>query len=1425
MNIKAIYGHSVTKSSQVCGLGTSFAHVASATISITDSKNLTQQRFFSPKNRTPIENLTSNQDQTIFSCVQYLTSKNSTDSHYNNKLSVSKITFVNAKTLEIISTKIFENFLIKNCSFATKSSLIVCIGISMSNYRLIVFDYENNRVISNVETPDKLYHCCFSFNDKCIITVGCRHVRVWTLKNEQNDQSLIGRSTILGKNRDAEFHFVSSIRGGKSFQTFSSENILLQIGASRLIERWAEIEVGKCSSVVCLDDYTFIAGTNGRVHILRTEGLQYVTSLPLPPDEYCDKRRIVKEEEVNEEVCKFSDNFENKPDIIAMSVVKTYGYLVVYYKNGLVVIFDVSKVNENVEINDKIPIVNSFLSHIGAVTDLVCINETEFASCSFDGKVLLRQLHNSGKSQAESKSIFSYDSTLKLFISSELNTFNEEQIPNEACRVIALDDKKEFLSIGYRDGNVKIYHNMNELGKVDEFIYALDTKLHSKSVTVATFLNFPDYPPVLATGCEDGVVNLLGLSETYNDCALKMSSSISGIVFWQHPISPMMAISCTDGNVSFYRQIRSARDNTFTNWELFNTYHEADVIYDLTIDQESGHIIAATEHGGLILFDIITGKAIKSLANVNNAKKKRVVDPIGVQFSADGKFIAIRQSDYTLKILDINSRVASPRITGFGYFVTECIFLQNNKETSETLLVSSTADGCIFVIDVTEFIQIRDTKRKVTEPITPATIRLTKLEPTPPRFSEINNIEQSIDNMPSIVLEAEARNNLLKSDSISAEEEEQMKNALSQFKEKLRFEKEKKHVKNPQIKNGWLNTDVENGYLILNKTRMVRPTFGSIESVSEAIQEEEDADQVVQAVNDVLSTDIEIKQEIKEKLDEEIEETEMNINEQVNEVLDKVDNVLLKVTSKDSFEEEEEEKEEEEVETKVETQRIPEAKVLFVEHKEVGEHDVEKKIDVEKKARDELNSNEFENAINDTIKDDNNDVKPTSDVDTVPTADNDLNQDVVKTDDDINQKIEQIETTISTVSTISNVLSDVVNDVVKEDRINFESAENLRSKTPSPSPNINSPVDAQNTPVLPHSGILPDFSNSIKSFTFDEYGDDEVETDEDDDIDLGNSMLLRNTFFPSPKHATTVNSLFEKKLEKSTEELEPIKSDQAKNQSCSSENLIGDSPYDNDEEEDVEVELSDADSVQQEIQGVLGKLDGMLDVGKSDEDEDEENEEQYIFSSSYRSIKSLSNEDIDNELKNMLSEDDFNISHSHSLENTVESRKGLVNGSVETFEDSQKFFQDLENQIASVENDDVANQSLINRIEEPLNETSNVSTDDESLPGEIFDLSFEESIEILTEDKQLSDQVFAKVQTFSQSFDELMAVMNRVSQSKSTDLLMPLQKCLFSVHEQILPFVQGNSTKEEIQEKQTQEEKEEKEVEIKKKRKKEGKGE
>ncbi|RVE45608.1 hypothetical protein evm_009721 [Chilo suppressalis] len=171
-------------------------------------------------------------------------------------------------------------------AFSTSSKYLVSVG-SQHDMIVNVWDWRANLKLASNKVSSRVKAVSFSECGNYFVTVGFRHVKFWYLEYSRNAKlkepvPLMGRSAILGEQKDNEFCDVACGRGRSAHATYAitRAGLLCEFNERRLLDKWVELRTSSANCMAIGANYIFVGCAEGIVRCFAPDSLRYITTLP-----------------------------------------------------------------------------------------------------------------------------------------------------------------------------------------------------------------------------------------------------------------------------------------------------------------------------------------------------------------------------------------------------------------------------------------------------------------------------------------------------------------------------------------------------------------------------------------------------------------------------------------------------------------------------------------------------------------------------------------------------------------------------------------------------------------------------------------------------------------------------------------------------------------------------------------------------------------------------------------------------------------------------------------------------------------------------------------------------------------------------------------------------------------------------------------
>ncbi|CAM1318924.1 WDR62 (predicted) [Pycnogonum litorale] len=588
-----------------------------------------------------------------------------------------------------------------NCvSFSPNLKYVVSVG-SQHDMIVNVWDWKNNVKVASNKVSSKVKAISFASSGNYFVTVGNRHVKFWYLEYSRSTKykleavPLMGRSAILGEQRNNYFCSVACGRGKMSDSTFAitKSGLLCEFNSRRLLDKWVELRTSSANCMSVGDDYIFVGCSDGVVRCFSPLNLHFVTTLPKTHHLGVDVSKGLTISHMGTH-----PNGAKYPDTVALTYDETNKKVTCVYNDHSMYTWDIKDVK-------KIGKSNSCLYHSACIWGIEMyprlgdgaksvLPSGSFITCSSDDTVRVWNLDQHMASDTVYKrNIYSNELLKILYMDDDLSylcdvDFNPAGSNDKTdttydgkngVRCIRIGPDGKNLASGDRSGNVRIHdlQFMDELCKIEA---------HDSEVLCLEYSRPDTGHEYLASASRDRLIHVFDVDRDYAFLQTldDHSSSITAVRFLQCQGNLMMLSCGADKSIIF----RTAQFVPQLNFVRDRHVVGKTTLYDMDVDVSQKHILTACQDRNIRVFNVANGKQSKCFKGSHGEDGTL----IKVVLDNSGMFIATSSTDKNLSIHDYYTGECVAATCGHSELVTGLKFSNDCKH-----LISASGDGCIFV--------------------------------------------------------------------------------------------------------------------------------------------------------------------------------------------------------------------------------------------------------------------------------------------------------------------------------------------------------------------------------------------------------------------------------------------------------------------------------------------------------------------------------------------------------------------------------------------------------------------------------------------------------------------------------------------------------------------------------------------------------
>ncbi|XP_061381546.1 mitogen-activated protein kinase-binding protein 1-like isoform X3 [Danaus plexippus] len=569
-----------------------------------------------------------------------------------------------------------------NCvAFSTSSKYLVSVG-SQHDMIVNVWDWRANLKLASNKVSSRVKAVSFSENGNYFVTVGFRHVKFWYLEYSRNNKfkepvPLMGRSAILGEQKDNEFCDVACARGGSdATYAITRSGLLCQFNSRRLLDKWVELRTTSANCMSLGRSYIFVGCAEGIVRCFAPDTLRYVTTLPRAHYLGVDVSGGASISHM------FSQPPEARyPDAVALTYDERNHKLTCVYNDHSLYVWDVRDIK-------RVGKSHSALYHSACIWGLDMVGQGPlgpgcFLSCSSDDTVRLWTLGGSSNIYSNELSKILYiDPELKFLKDVDLTATSDKDKSKTyddktGVRCVRVSPCGEHIAAGDRAGNVWVYDAQGTL------LHTLEA--HDAEVLC---LEYSCQPQLLASASRDRLVHVFSVDKGYQILQTldEHSSSITAVRFLSSGAG-LQLVSCGADKTILFRQLRTNPDGSF-QFQRGQNVSGRSTLYDMEVDAGGRHVLTACQDRNVRVYSAAHGRHTKTFRGTT-AEDGTLIK---VALDSSGIYLATSSTDKLLSVYDYYSGECMATMYGHSEIVTGLKFTPDCQH-----LISASGDGCMFV--------------------------------------------------------------------------------------------------------------------------------------------------------------------------------------------------------------------------------------------------------------------------------------------------------------------------------------------------------------------------------------------------------------------------------------------------------------------------------------------------------------------------------------------------------------------------------------------------------------------------------------------------------------------------------------------------------------------------------------------------------
>uniref|UniRef100_A0A2A4K135 WD repeat-containing protein 55 homolog n=1 Tax=Heliothis virescens TaxID=7102 RepID=A0A2A4K135_HELVI len=621
-------------------------------------------------------------------------------------------------------------------AFSTSSKYLVSIG-SQHDMIVNVWDWRANLKLASNKVSSRVKAVSFSENGNYFVTVGFRHVKFWYLEYSRSAKfkepvPLMGRSAILGEQKDNEFCDVVCGRGDSADSTYAitRAGLLCEFNSRRLLDKWVELRTTSANCMAIGSNYIFVGCAEGIVRCFAPDSLRYITTLPRTHYLGVD---VAQGTNISHMFTQPTN--ARYPDAVALTYDERNHKLTCVYNDHSLYVWDVRDIK-------RVGKSHSALYHSACIWG-VDMNSSErplppgtFLTCSSDDTVRLWQLSPAPTNiySNELNKIFYIDPELKFLKDVDLTATNDKDKSKSyddktGVRCVRVSPDGQHVAAGDRAGNVWVHaatgsllhtleahdaevlcleyaakprllasasrdrlihvFQVDRVGNV--WVYAASgSLLHTLEAHDAEVLclEYAAKLRLLASASRDRLIHVFQVDRGYQIMQTldEHSSSITAVRFLSSGTGLQM-VSCGADKTILFRQLRHSQDGGY-QFQRGQNVSGRTTLYDMEVDAGGRHILTACQDRNVRVYSAAHGRHTKTFRGTT-AEDGTLIK---VALDNSGIYLATSSTDKILSVYDYYSGECMATMYGHSEIVTGLKFTPDCQH-----LISASGDGCIFV--------------------------------------------------------------------------------------------------------------------------------------------------------------------------------------------------------------------------------------------------------------------------------------------------------------------------------------------------------------------------------------------------------------------------------------------------------------------------------------------------------------------------------------------------------------------------------------------------------------------------------------------------------------------------------------------------------------------------------------------------------
>ncbi|XP_062531399.1 mitogen-activated protein kinase-binding protein 1 isoform X11 [Bombyx mori] len=561
-------------------------------------------------------------------------------------------------------------------AFSTSSKYLVSVG-SQHDMIVNVWDWRANLKLASNKVSSRVKAVSFAENGNYFVTVGFRHVKFWYLEYSRNAKfkepvPLMGRSAILGEQKDNEFCDVVCGRGESADSTYAITRggLLCEFNSRRLLDKWVELRTQSANCMAVGANFIFVGCAEGIVRCFAPDTLQYITTLPRTHYLGVDVAQGTNISHM------FSQPPRARyPDATALAYDERAHRLTCVYNDHSLYVWDVRDIR-------RVGKSHSALYHSACIWGVEVSGDGTLLTCSSDDTVRMWGLEPRARNiySNELNKIVYIDPELKFLKDVDLTASSEKDKSKSyddktGVRCVAASGDGAHVACGDRAGNVWVVSAGGAL------LHTLEA--HDAEVLA---LQYAARPRLLASASRDRLVHVFDVDKGYQILQTldEHSSSITAVRFIASG-SGLQMVSCGADKTILFRQLKTDGSRQFARGQNVSG---RTTLYDMEVDAGGRHVLTACQDRNVRVYSTANGRHTKTFRGTT-AEDGTLIK---VALDSSGIYLATSSTDKILSVYDYYSGECMATMYGHSEIVTGLKFTPDCQH-----LVSGSGDGCIFV--------------------------------------------------------------------------------------------------------------------------------------------------------------------------------------------------------------------------------------------------------------------------------------------------------------------------------------------------------------------------------------------------------------------------------------------------------------------------------------------------------------------------------------------------------------------------------------------------------------------------------------------------------------------------------------------------------------------------------------------------------